>query len=206
MAKKQENNDYIEKALAQWDRLAKKYKEVTDPEKQVYVLLAKKKTDALNRLSQTDEDLRKRIDQIRIGNQPKRTGKEQAELQIEEAMRFETFGDLPAARDRYDDVTKDYQKDLFQRFWVVFAAWRLRTVNALAISGGPERVRKFREDLLTKKLTEVQSVSPSSDSYERHQAEKIAPDLADLYKNDPVPEFKKIARDAENKLRELKRP
>jgi hypothetical protein len=120
------------------------------------------------------------------------------------ALRYETFGDLPEARDRYDSFLKEHKKDLDQRFWYVFAAWRHRMVSAVAISGGPEKVRDFRKDLLAKKQTELQNILSGGGSYERLLAEKIARDVADLYKNDPA--FKVFAEEAAKKLAELKRP
>jgi eukaryotic-like serine/threonine-protein kinase len=202
---KREDDGEVEKALERWNKLADHYKDATDPDKYAYVLLAEKKKEALNSLAQQDDTLRKRIEQIRIGNKPVRRGDELAELQVEEALRFETFGDLPAARDHYDDVIKDNQKDLTQRFWVVFAAWRHRTVNALAITGGPDRVLAFRKDLLGKKLAEIKPVSSSSDPFEKQQTERIARDIWELYKNDPAPDVKALANEAAKKLAELKR-
>jgi serine/threonine-protein kinase len=200
-----EDDGDVESARLAWKKLEAKYDSENDPDQRAYALLARKKIGQLNDLEQRDRILRDKIDQIRIGKTPEGQTDDLGEGRIRVALRYETFGDLPEARDRYESFLKDHKKDLDQRFWYVFAAWRHRTVSALAIVGGPERVRQFREDLLRKKLTEVQSVLPSADDYLRHQAVMIARDLADLYKNDPVPEFKKIARDAENKLRELKR-
>jgi tRNA A-37 threonylcarbamoyl transferase component Bud32 len=199
---KREDEGDMEKARLTWERLAKHYQNAEDSDKGINVLLVEKKKNVLIGLSQTDETLRKRIEHIRIGKQPERNGDELAETQVEEALRYETFGDLPIARELYRSVVEEYKKDLTQRSWVVFAAWRHRIVSANAVS--PDKVAAFRKDLLTKKLAEVKSVSASADPFEKRQMEKIARDLVDLYKKDPSAEFQSIAHQAEQKLRELK--
>jgi serine/threonine-protein kinase len=204
-ALEREDEGDIEKALPVWEQLAAKFKDASDPDQYAYALVANKKFRGLKDLWTRDKSLRDNIDQLRIGRTPDRKSDDPAGLKMEEALRYESFGDLPAARERYESFIKDHAKDIGQRGWVVYASWRLRAVSANAVSGN-DKVKEFRRDLLTRALALVQSVPASADPSEKRPKEKIARDLVDLYSGDPVNEFADIAKQAKKKLAELKPP
>jgi len=201
-ALKREDDGDIENAHVLWKRLAKVYREAPEPDQYAYALVGEKKSKALGGLPNRERMLRENIEKIRIG-ETLPIGDDPAELRMQTALRYETFGDLPRARELYESFIKDHQKELEPRAWVVFAAWRHRNVSANAVTGG-DKVREFRRDLLKRKLADIMSVPASADPSDKRPKEKIARDIVDLYSNDPVKEFADIAKEAKVKLDELK--
>jgi hypothetical protein len=120
-----------------------------------------------------------------------------------QALRFETFGDLPAARDRWEEVRKKYEKDLDERGWMLLAAEKARELTAQAVAG-KDKEKEFRLQLLQKQMAAADAVSPDADPNTMRKAVSICRDIIALYAKDWGPEVTAYARLATERLRALK--
>lgn len=196
-----ENDGDREAAQRSWTRMKEAYEGQEAPEPAVYAWVAEKKIADLQRLEQQEMNMLSRINDLRQGRTPARPATSEAEQQYQEALRFDDFGDKPAARERWERVRDDcLTKSLDDRPWGVYAAIRLRPFRGSGMSGA-DTDRTFRRDLIRQRLAAAGAVMPGADPTARKQSAGIYRDIVDLYGADADPKIAAAVRVAEQKLR-----
>jgi serine/threonine-protein kinase len=197
-----ENDGDLENAERVWREMEEQFQDQTAPEPAVYGWVAKKKRADLRLVNSRLEQLKETIEQQRRSGE-ERDPESEPEHQSLVALHFELFGDLPAARDRWEKIREQYLKPLDVRLWGILAADRFRAVNAQAVSGA-EKEREFRLELLRTKISTFGRYSMNSDPTDKRQGRALCRDIIDLYGRDQDAEIAKFAHQAKEKLRELK--
>jgi hypothetical protein len=200
-----ENDGDTENAERLWREMEDLYKDSAEPEPAVYAWVAKKKRGDLSQIDQRVEKLSEILAEQRAGRDRERKAESEAEHLSLVALRFDQFGDLPAARDEWAKIREQFLKPLDVRPWGILAAYRANQLKTLAV-GGVEKERAFRLDLLNRRLTSFDQVTMNSDPTEKRKAAAVYRDLIDLYGRNPDPEINRVARQAETKLRNLGLP
>jgi len=200
-----ENDGDTENAERLWREMEDQYKDTVEPEPAVYGWVAKKKRADLTQIDQRVEKLSEILAEQRAGRDRDRKAESEAEHLSLLALRFDQFGDLPAARDEWAKIREQFLKPLDVRPWGILAAYRANQLKTLAV-GGVEKERSFRLDLLNRRLASFDQVTMNSDPTEKRKAAAIYRDLIDLYGRNPDPEINQVAHHAEQKLRNLGLP
>jgi hypothetical protein len=199
---KQENAGDPDEAIRLWTDLRAKADDAADADVAVYGWLGQKKTVELSGLPNRERRLADALAYehalVRSGAKPDLGLVGRACL---DAYRFEQFGDLPAARDRWEAIRDEHLKTLDERGWAVLAAKKARATKALAVSG-KEKEREFRQKLLADQFAAAEAVSPTADPDGRRKAVSICRDLIALYGRDPDPQVSAFARQASQLLRD----
>jgi serine/threonine-protein kinase len=99
------------------------------------------------------------------------------------AVRYEEFGDLALARERWFALAQKYARADDQRTAVALAAKKVQELNSLVPLEPPEKAVATRQVLLEKKLTEAVNLKLQNQARE---ARLIGQDIIDLYHDDPV--------------------
>jgi hypothetical protein len=118
------------------------------------------------------------------------------------ALRYQEFGDLPAARDRWAKIRDQYLKPIDVRPWGILAAQRAAQLKTVAVSG-QDKEHNFRLELLARKWTQANAATMNSDPTEKRQAAGTCRDLIELYGKDPDPQIAAYGERAQQKLREI---
>ncbi|HEY1378370.1 MAG TPA: hypothetical protein VGF55_16345, partial [Gemmataceae bacterium] len=206
-ALKHENAGELHDAEQAWQELEKEYKDAQVPEPAVYAWVARKKLDDLASLPARERTLTTALEQEHALLLPDhKTELDATGRMCLEASRFEAFGDLTAARDRWGRVVDDHgkDKDLANRGWVILAADHARRLRAM-ISTPKDKEKEERLGLLQRKFDEAATVPIGASPSDLHRAVSIYRDLRDLYANDPDPAVSAFAHRARRRLQELKR-
>jgi hypothetical protein len=204
-ALRRENEGESDGAAAKWREMEKKYRDDPDPDAAVYAWLAQKKLADLAKLPAREQRLAAELDRQHALVPPERKDDpNDAEREALEALRAQTFGDWPAARDRWEKVAAQYAKDLDARPWAVLAAANARKMKAVAATG-KDMEKAFRAQLLKAKVAEAAAVQPEADPNQRRQAVAIYRDVVALYGSDADPQVSAVARQAAERLRALER-
>jgi tRNA A-37 threonylcarbamoyl transferase component Bud32 len=199
---KQENAGNVEEATRLWNELTAKVEDATESDSAVYGWLAQRKAGDLAALLVRERRLTDALSYehalVTSGLKPDLGLVGRACL---EALRFEKFGDLPAARDRWEAVRDDHLKALDERGWAILAAAHARQMKAMAVSG-KEKEREFRQKLLTEQLLAAEAVPPMADPTRRKKTVEICRDIIALYERDPDPQVNAFAQKAKKLLRD----
>jgi hypothetical protein len=199
-----ENDGERDDADRKWKEMDVKFKDDPNPDVAVYAWLAQKKRAELARVPAREQQLLAELDRLHALRPPERAEEmDDAERACLQALRFETFGDLPAARDRWEEIRKKYEKDLDERGWMLLAAEKARELTAQAVAG-KDKEKEFRLQLLQKQMAAADAVSPDADPNTMRKAVSICRDIIALYAKDWGPEVTAYARLATERLRALK--
>jgi serine/threonine-protein kinase len=204
-ALKHENEGELDEARGDWKEMAEKFKDAGDPDAAAYAWLARKKlADLEKNLPFNEQRLQRALDQAHALQPPEHKPEfGPVERECFEALRFERFGDLPAARDRWEKVRDDNLKELDARPWVLLAAAHARGLKARAESG-KEKEKEFRVKLLTDKLAEATRLARSNpDPHDLRTVLSICRDIIALYEKSPDPDVSSFAPKAEQVRRAL---
>jgi serine/threonine-protein kinase len=203
-AVEKEDEGDIQSAAAEWKKLEIKVKDSSGGDTAVYGWVAQKKSASLVAMPQWERKLTEVLDYEHALKQvgPKRD-LGPAEQSCVEALRFEQFGDLPAARDHWEAIRDKYHKTLDERGWAILAAVHARELKPIAVNG-PEKEREFREKLLANRLAEADAVPHTADPKDRGRALSICRDVAVLYDGDQDPRIKAFVRKAKELLAQRK--
>lgn len=202
VALKRENSGDLEDARQEWLRLEEKFKDAEQPEPAVYAWVARKKLADLASVPKLEVKLQAALEDVHAlqrtdsNDQLDSTGK--ASLK---ALRFEKFEDGPAARDQWERVRDDTQKDLAERKWMLLAADHARRLRKLS-TNPPDKEREQRVALLQKRYDEAAMIPPTADPTTRKKAIAICRDIHDLYARDDDPRVRAIAAQAAQLMRE----
>jgi tRNA A-37 threonylcarbamoyl transferase component Bud32 len=191
-------------AALDWQKLASKVEEAGDTDSAVYGWLAKKKLANLAAVPASEQKLTEVLDYDRalkqVGPKPDPGPVEQACV---DALRFETFGDLPAARAHWDAIRDKHLKTLDDRGWAILAAVHAKDLKSVAVSG-PEKEREFRDKVLSDRIAEADAVPHDADPKDRSRALSICRDVVALYDSDADQRVKAFVRKAKELLAERK--
>jgi hypothetical protein len=201
-AMRYENDGDVENAQRMWREMEEQFKEAPVPEPAVYAWVARKKLSDLADIDPRVEQVLQFANDWRMGRDRDRKPESEAEHLSIEAIRYDSFGDTPEARDRWAKIRDQFLKPLDVRLWGIMAAQRASQLKSRAVNGA-EKERAFRLQLLAQRWTQVDPVTPHSDPAERRNAAAVCRDMIDLYGHDPDPEIADYARKAERKLRDL---
>jgi hypothetical protein len=204
-AMRYENEGDTENAERLWREMEDRYKDTVEPEPAVYGWVARKKRIELSRIDQRVDKLSEMLGEQRAGRDRDRKAESEAEHLSLVALRYDQFGDLPAARDEWTKIREQFLKPLDVRPWGILAAYRANQLKTLAV-GGPDKERAFRLELLKRRLASLDQVTMNSDPTEKRKAAAVYRDVIDLYARNPDPEITAITRTAEQKLRDLGLP
>jgi serine/threonine-protein kinase len=186
-------------AAENWQKLKAKVEEDGGQDATVYGWLAQKKLDDLVGLQKRDARLADDLDRERMPEtnaaKPDVGAAEQA---CADALRFEQFGDLSRARDRWNDIREKYVKTPEDRGWAVLAAVHDRKLKSEAVSGA-EKERDFRRTLVAGRFAEAEAVPANADRSDRWRAVSICREIIALYAKDADTELGAFA----GKAREL---
>src|SRR5262249_9477129 len=139
-------------AARKWKEMEAKFKDDPNPDVAVYAWLAQKKLADLDQVPAREQRLLAELDRLHALRPPERKDDmDDAERACLLALRFETFGDLPAARDRWEEVRKKYEKDVDERGWMLLAAEKARELTTRAVAG-KDKEKDFRLQLLQKQM------------------------------------------------------
>jgi tRNA A-37 threonylcarbamoyl transferase component Bud32 len=203
-AVEKEDEGDVQAASADWKKLEIKVQDSGGGDTAVYGWVAQKKLASLTALLQWERKLTEVLDYEhalkQVGPKPDLGPAEQSCV---EALRFEQFGDLPAARDHWEAIRDKYHKMLDERGWAILAAVHVRELKPIAVNG-PEKEREFREKLLANRLAEADAVPHSADPKDRGRALTICRDVVALYESDPEPRVKAYLRKAKELLAQRK--
>lgn len=199
-----ENDGNVIDARQRWEELQKNYEPSPDPKERAWAWLAKRKIKALDNLKHFENQL------TEYRQNPDHKLASDAELQAFEALRFEKFGDLPAAVSQWSKLKDKQIKEFDQRIYVLLAASKIRTLQPQAVSE-TDKIRAFRKELIQQRLDEVdqrlkemaKQSSPSPALI--REATNRCQDIVDLYSKDPDPELAPLVKSASDKLKEIKR-
>jgi tRNA A-37 threonylcarbamoyl transferase component Bud32 len=199
---KQENSGDMAAAYRAWAELQDKVKGSDDADEEVYGWVAQKKLADLSALSDREKKLKDAVDYehalVRSGPKPDLDLVGRACL---DAYRLQSFGDLPAARDRWTAIRDENLKSLEDRGWAILAAVKARETKELAVSG-KDAEREFRRKLLTDRLAAAEAVPQMTDPEGKKRAVSICRDVIGLYGRDPDPAVNAFARKASQLLRD----
>jgi tRNA A-37 threonylcarbamoyl transferase component Bud32 len=204
---KRENAGELKEAEQLWRDLEDKYKGSAEPEPAVYAWVAHKKLVDLAANVGREKQLQAALDREHSLGQPDRKdeliGLARPAL---EAFRFEQFGDLTTARDRWERIRTENLKETnpADRGWVVLAAYHAAQMRGL-ISIPREKEKEERLKLLQNCFDKASAIPATADPSDLKQAVSIYRDLRDLYGNDPDPTVNAFAQKARQRLAELKR-
>jgi hypothetical protein len=146
--------------------------------------------------------LQKTVEQLRFARPVEHQPESEVERACVLALRFETFGDLPAARERWSKIRDQHLKPLDVRAWGILAADRVQKLRSSA-AGGVENEGLFRRDLLNRSLAQMNAVTIQSEPRAKHKAAAVCRDMIELYGRDSDPEIREFAEQAELKLRAI---
>lgn len=204
---KRENAGELDDAAQLWRELADKYRAEQEPEPAVYAWVAQKKLADLAGLEARKKQLQASLDELHGLRPPEHPPQfDGAARGSFEAYRLEEFGDRIAARDEWQKVVDEYQrdKDLSQRGWVLLAADHLRRLRA-TITTAKEKEKAERLAFLKQRFDQFAGVTDAADPIDLRKAVPVYRDLRDLYANDPDPAVAALAQRAKQRLQELKR-
>ena len=118
-AVRMEETGDLKSAADRWQKLLR-FKDAEDANERAWFLLADKRLRELNSVAETEQGLRKRVDDIRhFRTQP---AAQESERQVELAVRAELFGDLGLALDSWEKLKEKYQADPDARPRVLLAS------------------------------------------------------------------------------------
>jgi serine/threonine-protein kinase len=106
-----------------------------------------------------------------------------AERMAASAVHYELFGDLPAARERWQALLQKYPKDSEQRIWHLVAVDRVRDIQSRAPFETEEKDLEARRALLEKKIGEAVNLKAKRQLLD---ARNLCMEIQDLYRNDPA--------------------
>jgi hypothetical protein len=173
-----------------------------EPEPAVYAWVAKKKRDDLAQLDKRIASLKAIIDEQRLGRERDyKPGSEPERLALT-ALRYQEFGDLPTARDRWVKIRDQYLKPTDVRPWGILSARRAAQLKTVAVTG-QDKEHAFRLDLLDRRWAQANAANMNSDPTEKRQAAGICRDLIELYGKDPDPAIAAYGERAQQKLRDI---
>jgi serine/threonine-protein kinase len=199
-----EDQGDIQGAALDWKKVEGKVEDADSSDVAVYGWLAKKKLADLKAIPALERKLTDVLDYeralTRVGPKPNPGPVEQSCV---DALRFETFGDLPAARDHWESVHDKNLKFLEDRGWAILAAVHARALKGTAVSGA-EKEREFRDKLLSDRIAEADTVPHTADPKDRSRALTICRDVVALYDSDADPRVKAFVRKAKQLLAERK--
>jgi hypothetical protein len=197
-----ENEGDRENAIRIWQDMEAAFADSPPPEPAVYAWVAQKKRTDLERIDHKIEAMLETINEQRLGRPVERKPGSEAERGCYTALRFEQFGDGPAALARWTTVRDQFLKPPSVRPWGVMAADRVRRLKATD-AGNVESERAFRLRLLQTKMATVDAINANSDAGEKQRAAAICRDIIELYSRDPDPQVAAFAPRAERKLLQL---
>lgn len=195
-----ENDGDLDAARKTWQDLADALKASAEPEPAVYGWLADKKLKDVAQVAPTDARLKEVVVEHRLKAVPLTTTGPSEQTAIE-STRYETLGDLPAARDRWEKLRDKTVKDLGERRWAILAASKARALKAQ--SAGADKDRDARRKTIQDWFDTAGKATPMSPLPEQRTAAAIYRELAELYRNDADPELARLAASAAQKYREL---
>jgi serine/threonine-protein kinase len=197
-----ENDGDTDNARRVWLEMEESFQGAPDPEPAVYGWVAKKKSDDLAQLDSRAAALRAVLDEQRLGRRLDFKPESEPERLALTALRYQEFGDLPAARDRWAKIRDQYLKPIDVRPWGILAAQRAAQLKTAAVSG-QDKEHNFRLELLARKWTQANAATMNSDPTEKRQAAGTCRDLIELYGKDPDPQIAAYGERAQQKLREI---
>jgi serine/threonine-protein kinase len=203
-ALRQENDGDRDAAIQTWKRLKEAYESAVAPQDAAYAWVADKKlADLQGRFEACENQLRASIDDLRNGRKTSFEPKNQLERDYLTALYLDAFGDVPAARDRWERIRDDaLQRSLDDRPWGVYAAIRARQARAVAPPDGRKEL-EARLEMLRQAMSFIESVRPDGDPSKRREAAALCRDIIALYARDPNPDVAEFATKAEARLKAL---
>lgn len=199
-----EDDGEIADARQRWTELQSKFESADDPKDRPWAWLAKRKIQTLDNLKTFEDQL------AETWQKPDSPPKSDVERRAAEALRYERFGDIPAAFSRWTKIKEDYLKDFEQRRYVILAAERIYTLRPRTISGD-DKIQNFRKELIQKRLGEIDESIKDLARQSRPSPSMIreavgrCQDIIELYGKDPDPDLVPMVQAANSKLKEIKR-
>jgi len=192
-----ENDGRFTDAQLNWKNLAERYGDAKSIEDQAWTWLCRKKLADLAGLSKVEADLKASLAQseYKFGSD--------SERRSAEALRFEMFGDWPAAFDRWTKIREEYLPHLDSRPYVLLAVDKIRKPRDVT---GDEPTRAFRIDLITRKLNEVELLMKEPVKKNMRTAHDICRDIQALYEQDGDPALTPLVQRATTRMKEIPRP
>jgi tRNA A-37 threonylcarbamoyl transferase component Bud32 len=190
-------------AAEEWKKLQAAVEGESDPNVAVYAWVAQKREADLASQPRLERQLGDELnyDHALVPHGPKPVPGP-AEEACFTALRFERFGDLAAARDRWESARDKYLKILDDRRWGVLAAVHAAALKETATA--QEKEKGFRFDLLKRKLADADAVPSTADPADRHRALATCRDIVALYEHDHDPQVNAVARKAKQLLADRK--
>jgi len=207
MAKMNRERKLLERRQEKQARKEARRAAANEPEPAVYAWVAEKKLADLAGLEAREKQLQASLDELHglrpPDHPPQFDGAARAGFQ---AYRLEKFGDRIGARDEWQKVVDEYQKDkdLSQRGWVILAADHLRRLRA-TITTAKDKEKAERLAFLNQRFEQFAGFTAGADPIDLRKAVPVYRDLRDLYANDPDPAVAAFAQKAKQRLKELKR-
>jgi serine/threonine-protein kinase len=197
---KRENEGDLDEAASLWRDLEAKAKDATDSDSIVYAWLAQKKLNDLKAIPVHEKRLADAVE-AEHSFDPAASAlfkdMSSVERQCVQALRYESFGDLPGARDAWDRLkSEDVLKDASVRQWGVLAAYRAAKLKD-SVVGGRTSIKDFRLKLLRDKLAEAMAIPSTADPNDRRKAWSICRDIVALYEKDADPQVNELVRKAD---------
>jgi hypothetical protein len=195
-----EDDGDFAKADEYWAEMEAKSKDNADPDERVWAWVARKKRADLKDVARRQKFLEDVV--MAAPGATTRPPEGEAERRDLEALRYEAFGDLPAARDRWLKVKEDLAKAFDQRPWVLLACRKARELQASVKTQGPEE-KAQRFELVKGRLKQAIDFANATDPVSRRNARAIFQDVAELYGTDPDADVKAMAQESARLLRSL---
>jgi serine/threonine-protein kinase len=106
-----------------------------------------------------------------------------AERIASRALRYELFGDLPSARERWQTLARKYGEDSEQRIWHLWAAQKVHEINTKVPRDTEEKETESRKSLVEKKLEEAIGQFAKN---QKREGELLCKEIHSLYHADPA--------------------
>jgi len=121
-----------------------------------------------------------------------------------EAFYYQDFGDLPKARERFQELAKVTEKDADQRKFLALAEYQLDSLKAKAPEPNDAKGKKAEEDdRIARVKKKVDEVIKLAENKKTEEARRLAADIVGLYGDNP--QLTKEVDEARKLHRELKK-
>jgi serine/threonine-protein kinase len=181
-----------------WRSLLAKYKDDENLDLRKWALVAATRLPDVTQAIHAGEVLHNRVkERWRTGsNIPSDSP---AESLAEEAVRCEELGDLEGARSRWARLKGQYEHDRTVHSWVLLAIHEMQQLKA-RVPKEDEAIKSARIEAIAKELHAIEDLHTSLVPAARRRYQ----DLIALYKDDTDSKVRRLVKEAQNKLQQLR--
>ncbi|MBX7102868.1 MAG: serine/threonine protein kinase [Gemmataceae bacterium] len=184
-----EDEGKLDEAKRRWQELSDANASSAGDEAKTWSWLSKRKIKAIEDMPIIEKRW------IDARTQPDFKPANDAERRAYTAVRYEVFGDAPAAHEAWAKTKSTFEKDLSNRNYVVMAAGKMRMLVG-RIPEGADAIRNMRRDLLATRLSELNALAKQPTPFNVRQARALARDFSDLYGSDVDMELAPMVKQA----------